>query len=142
MRKNLFVLDSVKWIPKGWGGEQIICNNELYCGKVLRMMKGYRCSIHYHLKKTETFWLQSGKLIVYYQDDEDKIKFIQHRSEKLLYNEFYFEDYMERLVLNPGDVFHIPRGRVHQMVAEKDSKLFEFSTTDDPKDSYRIVKGD
>ena len=38
-------------IPKGWGKEMIITNNELYCGKILMFKKGCKFSINYHLKK-------------------------------------------------------------------------------------------
>ena len=32
-------------IPKGWGKEMIITNNELYCGKILMFKKGCKFSI-------------------------------------------------------------------------------------------------
>src|SRR5208283_5704492 len=50
--------------PKGWGREVWIANNHLYCGKILEIRRGKRCSLHYHKLKTESFYLRSGKLIV------------------------------------------------------------------------------
>ena len=38
-------------IPKGWGSEVIICNHELYCGKIMRFKQGAKFSMHYHMIK-------------------------------------------------------------------------------------------
>jgi len=51
-------------------------------------------------------------------------------------------DEAETLTLKPGDVFHVPVGLRHQMIAEEDSELFEFSTQHFDTDSYRIIRGD
>src|SRR5262245_29413199 len=48
--------------PKGWGEEHWIHNDDKYCGKVLILKKGKRCSLHFHVKKTETFYVQKGKV--------------------------------------------------------------------------------
>ena len=42
---------SIKIVPKGWGHEKWIVNNEMYCGKILFMEKNKRCSWHYHKSK-------------------------------------------------------------------------------------------
>ena len=112
-----------KYYPKGWGYELWIHNDESYCGKLLFFEKGKRCSWHYHKKKVETFYLQSGKMLVKYGNIDDK--------------EVAFET-----LLTPGDAFEIPRGRRHQMTALEDSELFEFSTEHFEDDSIRIKKGD
>ena len=41
-------------VPKGWGEELVIENNELYCGKILRFNGGCKFSMHYHMNKDET----------------------------------------------------------------------------------------
>ncbi len=46
-------------VKKQWGEEHWIVNRE-YCGKKLLLKKGFRCSIHQHPVKDETFHLQSG----------------------------------------------------------------------------------
>ena len=46
---------SIKHVPKGWGYEKWITNNEKYCGKLLYFNKGKKCSWHYHEIKEETF---------------------------------------------------------------------------------------
>jgi len=113
----------MKHVPKGWGFERWIVNCEQYCGKLLFFEKGKRCSWHFHKIKDEVFYLQSGKMIVKYSDEDDLEK-------------------AEELVLNAGDNFHIYTGLRHQMIALEDSELFEFSTQHFDSDSHRIVKGD
>ena len=61
----------IKFVPKGWGYEKWICNTSEYCGKLLFFAKGKRCSWHYHLLKDETFFLQSGKIHLFYGFDND-----------------------------------------------------------------------
>ena len=46
---------SIKFVPKGWGHEKWIVNNEKYCGKLLFFEKGKRCSWHYHKEKKKHF---------------------------------------------------------------------------------------
>lgn len=117
-----------KYVPKGWGYELWIVNKQEYCGKLLFFEKGKKCSWHYHKIKDETFYLQSGKLVVLYSDKD----WVQEE----------FEKNADRILLTPGMSFHIPPGRKHQMIALEDSELFEFSTEHFDQDSYVIVKGD
>ena len=109
--------------PKGWGYEKWIVNKEDYCGKLLHMIKGKKCSWHYHTLKDETFYLQEGKILLKYSDDDD----IEKAKE---------------IVLNRGDKFHIYRGLRHQMFALEDTDLFEFSTQHFEHDSNRVIAGD
>jgi len=113
----------IKIVPKGWGYEKWICNNKEYCGKLLHIIKGKKCSWHYHILKDETFYLQEGKLLVRYSDENN------------------IEDAKE-LILEKGDKFYVYRGLRHQMFALEDSDLFEFSTEHFDSDSYRILRGD
>ena len=109
--------------PKGWGYEKWIVNKEDYCGKLLHMIKGKKCSWHYHTLKDETFYLQEGKILLKYSDDDDIKK-------------------AKEIVLNRGDKFHIYRGLRHQMFALEDTDLFEFSTQHFEHDSNRVIPGD
>lgn len=118
----------IKFVPKGWGFEKWIVNNEEYCGKLLYFVKGKRCSWHYHKLKDEVFYIQSGKIQVFYSD-EDEI----YKEGVLVANS---------VILVPGDNFHVYRGLRHQMLALEDTELFEFSTQHFDSDSYRIIKGD
>jgi len=113
----------MNFVPKGWGWERWVVNCKEYCGKLLFFNKNKRCSWHYHKLKDEVFYLQSGKMIVFYSDNNE----IENA---------------EQLILNAGDNFHVYTGLRHQMVALEDSELFEFSTQHFDSDSYRILKGD
>jgi quercetin dioxygenase-like cupin family protein len=115
--------EKMKFVPKGWGFEKWIVNNEEYCGKLLYFVKGKRCSWHYHKLKDEVFYIQSGKV-------------------KLLYSEADDINEAKTLILEKGDNFHVYRGLRHQMIALEDTELFEFSTQHFDSDSYRIQKGD
>jgi mannose-6-phosphate isomerase-like protein (cupin superfamily) len=109
--------------PKGWGREVWLANNELYCGKILEINKGKRCSLHFHKLKTESFFLRAGRLRV-------TIKASAEAEE------------IEQFILNAGECMDIPPGLVHQMEALEDSELYEFSTQHFNSDSHRLVKGD
>ena len=108
---------------KGWGYEKWIVNSDKYCGKLLYFHEGKRCSWHYHKIKDETFYLQDGKILLKYSDDDDIKK-------------------AKEIVLNRGDKFHIYRGLRHQMYALEDTDLFEFSTQHFEHDSNRVIAGD
>ena len=111
------------FVPKGWGYEKWIVNNDEYCGKLLYFVKGKRCSWHYHVLKDEVFYIQSGKMLVKYSDGDELSKATE-------------------MILERGDNFHVYRGLRHQMIALEDTELFEFSTKHLDEDSYRIEKGD
>ena len=113
----------IKIVPKGWGYEKWICNREEYCGKLLHIIKGKRCSWHYHTLKDETFYLQEGRLQVKYSDDDDR-------------------DKAKEMIMESGDKFHVYRGLRHQMLALEDSDLFEISTQHFDSDSNRVIPGD
>ena len=113
----------INFVPKGWGFEKWIVNTEEYCGKLLYFVTGKKCSWHYHKLKDETFYIQSGKILLKYSDGDEMA-------------------YADEIVLNRGDKFHIYRGLRHQMFALEDTELFEFSTQHFDEDSYRLSKGD
>jgi mannose-6-phosphate isomerase-like protein (cupin superfamily) len=109
--------------PKGWGREVWIANNPRYCGKILQITKGKRCSLHFHKLKTESFYLRCGRLHIIVKESAD--------AETIHEFELY-----------EGECMDIPTGLVHQMEALEDTELYEFSTQHFESDSYRIVKGD
>lgn len=111
------------FVPKGWGFEKWITNNDKYCGKLLYFVKGKKCSWHYHKIKDEVFYIQSGKLKVIYGESDN------------------LSD-ADIVILEKGDSFHVKTGLRHQMIALEDTELFEFSTQHFDEDSYRIEKGD
>ena len=113
----------MKIVEKGWGHEKWIVNKEEYCGKLLFLLEGKRCSWHYHILKDEVFYVQSGKILIKFSEEDD----IDSASE---------------LVLNQGENFHVHRGLRHQMLALEDTELFEFSTQHFDSDSHRVIRGD
>jgi len=113
----------IKFVPKGWGFEKWIVNNEEYCGKLLYFVKGRKCSWHYHKLKDEVFYVHSGKLLVKFSEGDSL-------------------ESADEVMLLPGDNFHVHRGLRHRMIAIEDTELFEFSTQHLDEDSYRIEKGD
>jgi len=72
----------IKVVPKGWGHEKIIVNNDHYCGKLLYIIKGRQTSLHYHSIKQETFFVESGKVMVYYSDEVDKVREIAESNDE------------------------------------------------------------
>ena len=65
---------SVKIVPKVWGQEQWLVNNEKYCGKKMLIKDGYYCSYHKHKIKDETFYILDGALEV--------VKELRKKTEK------------------------------------------------------------
>jgi mannose-6-phosphate isomerase-like protein (cupin superfamily) len=47
-------------VQKEWGQETWLENNDLYCAKFLWIKPGYKCSLHCHKQKTETFIVLDG----------------------------------------------------------------------------------
>jgi quercetin dioxygenase-like cupin family protein len=109
-------------IPKGWGHEIIFENNELYCGKLLCFKKGAKFSMHYHMIKDETWYVQEGEFIYRWVDTETA----EVISE----------------ILVPGDTVRQLPGQPHQLEALTEGTIYEVSTTHHDSDSYRVWKGD
>jgi mannose-6-phosphate isomerase-like protein (cupin superfamily) len=109
---------------KGWGYELWIHNDAKYCGKLLSFVKGKKCS--FHVLKHETFYVQSGRL---------KCRFVP-------FDDVVNEESYPFTYLTAGDSYEIPPYLVHQMEAETDVELFEFSTQHFDDDSHRVRKGD
>ena len=112
--------DSV--VPKAWGEEIIIHNDDDYCGKILRFKEGAKFSMHFHMEKSETWYVHSGVFSLMYIDPEDA-------SERFT-------------ILNVGDVVEIPQGQPHQLFCREAGEIFEVSTPHSDDDSFRVRKGD
>lgn len=109
-------------IDKNWGYEMWIHNDEQYCGKLLVFPnEGNRFSMHYHMIKNETWYVQKGAFEFHWIDtDEAKLN---------------------KEILNVGDCVYIDRGKPHQLIAlEPESIVFEVSTQHFDDDSYRIYR--
>lgn len=113
----------IKIVDKVWGSEEWIVNNDLYCGKILRINSGHYSSWHYHKLKTETFQVLKGQLLVYYANHNDI-------------------DAANVAILNTGDCMDIPIGLRHRLLAYNgDVEFLEISTHHEDSDSYRFLDG-
>lgn len=123
-------------VPKTWGFEKIIYNQQ-YCGKLLYIVKGKQTSLHYHNVKDETFYVSSGRVLVYYTSDTMKVKNLvdTDRSDEIF-------GLVSKITLTRGDSFHMPPKTVHQIIGLEDTELFEFSTKHNDSDSIRLIKGE
>ena len=109
-------------VPKAWGEEVVIHNGDDYCGKLLRFRKGGKFSLHFHSKKTETFYVNKGMFNLTTIDTRTAAR--QHIS------------------LVEGDIVHVEKNTPHQLEALEEGEIFEVSTPHMDEDSYRIEKGD
>lgn len=109
-------------VEKAWGYELWIHNDSQYCGKLLVFETEYsKFSMHYHMIKNETWYIQSGSFTFDYIDTETAKKHTK--------------------VLRTGDSIYIPAGLPHQLTAlENNSIVFEVSTEHFDNDSYRIYR--
>lgn len=104
----------MKAVSKVWGSELWIVNNDLYCGKMLTLTKGWQGSKHYHKRKTETFYVLTG--------------FIRLELDSLV------------LFLSYGSSVTIPPRTLHRFAGMENSQIIEFSTTHDDDDTYREIE--
>lgn len=109
-------------VPKGWGHEVIIVNNEKYCGKILHFKTGGKFSMHFHLKKQESWYVASGTFL---------FRWINTANA----------DVIEE-TLQVGDTITNEVGEPHQIVCLAEGDIFEVSTQHFDSDSYRVAKGD
>jgi len=114
-----------KLVIKKWGTEEIIVNSN-YCGKRLTVMPGYACSIHYHIKKTETFFVLDGRLTLE------------------LYRPHGIGNQLDLIgckLLHAGRALTIEPMTPHRFWAYSEPVRFmEFSTPDEAEDSIRLCE--
>jgi quercetin dioxygenase-like cupin family protein len=108
-------------VPKGWGKEVIFVNNDEYCGKLLCFEKDKKFSMHYHIKKKETWYVSKGSFILIWVETDTGTTHTEY--------------------LKVGDVITNERGEPHQLIAIEDSEVFEVSTKHYDEDSFRMWKG-
>ena len=111
----------VEIVPKGWGKEIIFVNNDEYCGKLLCFEKDKKFSMHYHIKKKETWYVSKGSFILIWVETDSGTTHTEY--------------------LKVGDVITNERGEPHQLIALEESEVFEVSTKHYDEDSFRMWKG-
>ncbi len=115
-KNNLKVEQLNNLVQKEWGREEWIVNNTKYCGKKMVLNKGYRCSMHYHKIKEESFYILAGKIFL----------------------ETEFNGFKQKRIMTPGDIVHIKPFEYHRFTGLETSEIMEFSTYHMEDDSYRI----
>lgn len=106
--------EAMKEVSKIWGKELWIVNNRSYCGKKLFLMKGGFSSLHCHHVKVETFYIESGKVMMEYDG--------------------------KTFDMLPGDNLTILPGMYHRFGGYEDSIITEFSTFHSDNDVDRKEK--
>ncbi len=114
------VTKPLKQIDKYWGDMKTLFENDLYTVKRIFMKKDTQSSMEYHVNKEEAYYIESGKLKI-----GTRIGRAKNTS----------------LILEKGDVFHIPVGFMHMRIAMEDTVIIEFSTLDDDGDSHIVEDG-
>jgi mannose-6-phosphate isomerase-like protein (cupin superfamily) len=93
-------------VEKPWGYEIVWAETPRYVGKILHIQAGQRLSRQYHVKKDETFLVESGEMDLEVGQGEG----------------------LEIIHMKPRDSFHCPPNTVHRMVAVTDVDVIEVST--------------
>ena len=111
-----------KRVDKKWGYELWIHNDTDYCGKLLVFSNsGNKFSMHYHMIKDETWYVQKGAF---------QFDWIDTENGERCYTQ-----------IQEGDVIEIKKGLPHQLTAlTEEATVFEVSTQHFDEDSYRIYR--
>lgn len=105
---------------KYWGWIQTVIAQDDFTLKNVFMKAGTQSSMEYHINKDEYYFIQKGKLKL-----GCRIGRAQNTS----------------LILNEGDVYHIPPGLMHMRMAIEDTLIVEWSNKDDDEDSNIVEDG-
>ena len=105
-------------VEKKWGCEKIIDNHLGYCGKLLCINENEELGAHFHIEKTETFYLLDGKVSVTIRDPDTRTN--------------------TTFDLQKGDCLKLYPGCVHSVFAHEKSIIVEVSTYHQDSDSYRV----
>ncbi len=103
--------DTLKTVPmrrvdKPWGYEIVWAETARYVGKILHIAAGHKLSRQYHVKKDETFLVESGEMDLEVGQGAD----------------------LKVLRMKARDSFHCPPDTIHRMVAVTDVDVIEVST--------------
>lgn len=132
-------------IEKKWGRELCLVTKHAvgvagYSGKILEVKHGWQSSIHYHVKKTETFYVLSGQLVL----ELYRPKYgLADLSEETRVPPGFAEIVLSiSTVLKAGNGMTLDPLTMHRFwsLTSEGCKFVEFSTPDDPEDSYRVVE--
>ena len=94
--------------------------SDVFAGKRMVLQQQGQSSLEFHCHKTESYYLQSGKL---------KVGLRVGRGENT------------SVILLPGQTFTIMPGLMHMRIALEESVLLEISTADSDQDSHLVEDG-
>lgn len=95
---------------------ETIINRE-FTGKKIFFKKGNKSSLHFHCKKTEAYFIHSGKLFLRLKAGQGEDRFF---------------------VLEPGQAVQITPGLMHQAGGLEDTIIIEISTHDEDSDDFIV----
>lgn len=118
------MLNKTGFVDKGWGAEDIIFSNDLYCLKFMYFnKKDAKFSMHYHKDKVESWLVQAGSFTLETINTDTGIT--------------------KRTKLETGATYENFPNEPHRLVAlEDNSIILEVSTADHSEDNYRVSPGD
>jgi quercetin dioxygenase-like cupin family protein len=93
-------------VDKPWGYEIVWAETPRYVGKILHIAAGQKLSRQYHVKKDETFLVESGEMDLEVGQGAD----------------------LQVIRMKTRDSFHCPPNTIHRMVAVTDVDVLEVST--------------
>jgi len=106
-------------VDKVWGHEEVIINNEKYCGKILYLKKGYFSSLHYHREKDETFHILKGKLKLETGYSNDPVN-------------------LSSSLMTKGSTIRLMPNTIHRFTGISDTEILEVSTHHEDSDTFRL----
>jgi len=109
-------------IKKVWGEERIFEDSAGLYIKKLVYLAGGKSSLHMHVSKTEYFFVSEGVF---------NLRWFEAESG---------EEHQDTLY--EGQIILIKPGFAHELFAPLGGTIVEFSTRDDPEDSYRLNKSE
>jgi quercetin dioxygenase-like cupin family protein len=108
-------MSKIKKVLKVWGEEIWMANTNLYCGKLLKLNQGKRCSVHYHKNKDETFYVLSGRVLM----------------------ELWKKNNVKTKIMREEEIIRINPKTKHRFSGLEDSIIIEISTHHEDENSYR-----
>ena len=114
------VLKPIKIEEKYWGKIVNACRLENCSLKIIEMKENTQSSLEFHTQKDETYYILSGKV---------KLGLRVGRGLNT------------SVVLNEGDVYHVPKGLMHMRISLEDSVIIEIASNDTDEDSHIVEDG-
>jgi mannose-6-phosphate isomerase-like protein (cupin superfamily) len=140
----------INFVKKNWGNEEWLVNNEKYCAKFLNLVKGFQCSVHYHIAKDETFYVLEGTVKLTFVDIKDYIKVVEpilsdgeqeYLVELVRKAKKDIMSGLQTVELTQGQSFRVKPFLAHKFTSLTDTaKILEVSTTHYEEDSYRLTE--